>query len=424
MIHIIIVVTVLVCTHLFCFGMLSELKYSVKKTAVIYGITAVVFVSLVTLICYLFRENIVTAFTVSYGITITMCFFIFIFTSTDSIDKKVFLYINYANIFCVFWGISDILCSEFFDGLSSTKTMYIKNTIRTFMSIPAIWAYIKFLRLRIRAIPLMKKRIWASLSLASVLFLLVFSMLVSRAYENLCKSGSHTVLFTTFLIIYASVLWVVLTNIQQMSREAKMKIINQKAKYLQSELEIKKQNELEAKRIKHDYRHHIQNIMSMLKNGNLEQAMCYIERYNRSLDEINVEDICSNITVNAVLKNFYYAAQKDGISLYASADTQEQSPIADADFVAILSNLLENAINGCKECTSSGEIRINVRTIENKTVIVCSNFCKEDLEIVNGMIKNKGIGIDSIIISSRKYNGDISYKKENGILTACIILKH
>lgn len=66
------------------------------------------------------------------------------------------------------------------------------------------------------------------------------------------------------------------------------------------------------------------------------------------------------------------------------------------DFVAILSNLLENAVNGCSECRSGGEIKVNIRTVADKTVIVCSNPCRADIQIENNMIKNRGIGIASI----------------------------
>ena len=52
-----------------------------------------------------------------------------------------------------------------------------------------------------------------------------------------------------------------------------------------------------------------------------------------------------------------------------SADTPEALPIADMDFVAILSNLLENALNGCKECGPHGEIRVDIRTVTDLSLI-------------------------------------------------------
>ncbi|MDO4830788.1 MAG: GHKL domain-containing protein, partial [Clostridia bacterium] len=70
-----------------------------------------------------------------------------------------------------------------------------------------------------------------------------------------------------------------------------------------------------------------------------------------------------------------------------------------------------------------GKITVNLRTVSDKTVIVCSNPCKPGLIIENGMIKQKGIGMESMLKAAKKYNGDISYSIKNGILTLCVILK-
>ena len=422
-IHLILVMTVLAITHLFCFAILSELKYSIKKTVTIYVVTAMIFVSMVGMAYIIFQSNLISAFAVSYWLTITICFFVFLFTSTDTIDKKIFLFISYANLFCILWGVSDILCVSFFPGSSVLAAMYVKNTIRTLMTIPVICLYIKYLRPVVRGIPSTKKKIWLSLSLSSALFLIAFSTLICGMYKILFPKSSYVAVFIAVTLIYASVLWVVFGNIQQMSRENKMRLIDQKAKYLQSELELARQNELISKRIKHDYRHHIHNIAAMLKNGEVKHALSYIDNYDTNINTKSKKEICPNITVNAILTYFYEMAQNKGISFTAYADTPLNSQIADTDFVAILSNLLENALNGCSKCKVPGEIRINIRTIENKTVIVCSNSCRDDIEIVDNMLKNKGIGIDSIIFSAKKYDGDISYKYDNGILTVCIILK-
>lgn len=106
----------------------------------------------------------------------------------------------------------------------------------------------------------------------------------------------------------------------------------------------------------------------------------------------------------------------------ASADTQQESSIADMDFVAILSNILENALNGCRECGSHGEIHVDIHTVSNKTVIVCRNPCKPGLAIENGMLLTRGTGIDSMVLAARKYGGNIRYTLENNVLTVCVIL--
>ena len=152
------------------------------------------------------------------------------------------------------------------------------------------------------------------------------------------------------------------------------------------------------------------------------KSLRYIEQYDESISDSKLQEFCPHTTVNAILNNFLEKAKKDGISVFMSADTPEESPVTDMDFVAILSNLLENALNGCRECGSHGEIQVNIRTVADKTVIVCSNPCIPDLAIENNLPKNRGTGIESIILAARKYSGDIRYELENGRLTVCIIL--
>ena len=126
--------------------------------------------------------------------------------------------------------------------------------------------------------------------------------------------------------------------------------------------------------------------------------------------------------MNAILNSFYTKAQKNGISVSAEADIKENTTISDMDFVAVLSNLLENAVNGCIECNAGGEIKVNIRTVADKTVIVCSNPCIQDISIENNMIKNRGIGIAGMLSAIRKYGGDIKYSYDSGRLTVCSIL--
>ena len=207
-----------------------------------------------------------------------------------------------------------------------------------------------------------------------------------------------------------------------MIAESNAELINSKAAYLQGQLKTARENELTSKTIRHDFRHHNQNLESMLKKGEVEEALSYLKQYNDSLDAARLNDFCPNITVNAILNSFFTKAQKNGISVSVAADIKEKTAISDMDFVAVLSNLLENAINGCIECKSDGEIEVNIRTVADKTVIVCSNPCIQDISIENNMIKNRGIGIAGMLSAIRKYGGDIKYNYDSGRLTVCIIL--
>ena len=211
--------------------------------------------------------------------------------------------------------------------------------------------------------------------------------------------------------------------IRYMIKESRMELIEKNMQYLQGQLKAARENERFAKTIRHDFRHHNQNLAAMLRNGETKEALRYIEEYNESLDAARPKEFCPHVTVNAILSSFCAKAQNDGIAVSVKADVQEETAVRDMDFVAILSNLLENAVNGCKECGAHGEITVNLRTVSDKTVIVCSNPCKPGIVIENGMLQPKGVGMESMLAAARKYDGDISYSLENGILTLCVILK-
>ena len=421
MIHIFVAMVLLGISHLVSFWAMTELKYSKRKTALIYLGFFVMFVCFVMLSYAAFGDS-PGYYAAAFTSTIVMALFVFILNSADPICKKIFLFISYANVFSMFVCISLIICSVFFKEAPEIITYYARNIIRTVLFIPVAVLYIRFLRPSVRAVSGKRLKTWYSISVVSALFLIIFALFVvifNAEYKNIDR---YIPFFAVSVLIYISILWVIFGTLKSMIAESNTELIKQNVAYLQAQLKTARENELAAKTIRHDFRHHNQNIESMLKKGEVQEALSYLKQYNDSLDTAKISDFCPNITVNAILNSFCTKAQKNGISVSVEADTKEDTSISDMDFVAILSNLLENAVNGCAECNAGGEIKVNIRTVADKTVIVCSNPCRQDICIENNMIKNRGIGIAGMLSSIRKYDGDIKYSYDNGILTACIIL--
>lgn len=421
MIHVFTVCILLAFSHTLSFWVMTEPKYSVRKTMLIYSVFCTAFVCILMLF-YAMLGNSPGYFVLGFTSTIIISLVIFILTSADPLCKKIFLFISYANVFSMFVCISLILCSIFFKGAPNLVIYYARNIIRTFMFIPAALIYIHFLRPTVRAVSGKQRKTWYSIAFVSLLFLVIFALFLVLFHTEYEHINRYIPFFTASVLLYCSTLWVIFGTIQSMIDESNTELINQNVAYLQGQLKTAKENELSAKTVRHDIRHHNQNIAAMLKNGEIREAMKYLEQYDDSLDAVRMNEFCSHITVNAILSSFYNKAQSMGISVSVRADTNEATHITDMDFVAVLSNLLENAVNGCAECGSGGEIKVNIRSVADKTVIVCSNPCKKDISIENNMIKNRGIGIAGMLSAIRKYDGSIKYSLDNGILTACIIL--
>ena len=421
MIHMLAAWVLLGISHLISFWAMTEPKYSARKTILIYSTFCAAFVCL-SMLSYAISGESSVYYATAFTSTIVMSFFVFLLTSADPTCKKIFLFISYANVFSIFVCVSLILCSIFFKNSSEIVIYYARNIIRTVLFIPTAFLYFRFLRPSVRAVSGKRRKTWYSISVVSVLFLIIFALFLVIFHSEFVHIHKYVPFFAMAILIYGSILWVIFGTIQFMTDESNTELINQNVAYLQGQLKTAKENELSAKTVRHDFRHHNQNIASMLNKGEIREALSYLEEYNDSLSAPKLNDFCPNITVNAILNSFCTKSQKNGIPFSVNADTPENTAISDMDFVAVLSNLLENAVNGCIECKSNGEINVNIRTVADKTVIVCSNPCKSDISIENNMIKNRGIGIASMLSAIRKYDGNIKYSLDNGILTVCVIL--
>lgn len=420
--HLAVISMVLAMTHVFCFAAMTERKYSVRKTALIYGVLIAFFIVWDLLLYALLGVDSPYSLPAMFSGTIVVSLVVFLRISSDAFCKKLFLFLSYANLFCIFYCDAVLICGVLFPALSGTGLMYARNLTRTLLYVPVVAIYLRFLRPYVRTVPGEQKKTWYSISLVSALFLIIYAIFLSVAFMPSAYTAMSVHLFIAFTLIYCAVLWVIFGTIRQMRVESQRKLAVKNVEYLQGQLAMAEENAAATKAMRHDFRHHMQYIDRLLKQGNVQEALCYIDEFINSLDGASQRGFCQHVTVNAILNSFCSKAQKEGISISVTAGVPEHTLIADMDFVAILSNLLENAINGCVECGSHGEIKVNIRVKKGKLVIVCSNPCKPGLVIEDDMIQPEGTGIESVLMATNKYDGNICYQLEGGIVTVCVVL--
>ena len=97
--------------------------------------------------------------------------------------------------------------------------------------------------------------------------------------------------------------------------------------------------------------------------------------------------------------------------------------VRDIDLIALLGNLLENALHGCQKSGKENTyIKIQTHLKNKKFVIICDNICSDNLELADGLPAGKGIGISSILTACQKYDGNLNYRVEDGICSVCAVL--
>ena len=405
-------------THLTAGLLLQERKYPVKKTALLWG-SAGVFLFLDCCFAFLILSK---PWRMPIALTLSYLWFwgIYTYASADGFWKKCYLWITYGCVFCVSLSISFLGCYVLVPNGSETFVYFVRGVIYCVICFAISLAYYRYGRPAIREISGFRTKNWISLSIVSIIYFFAFVILLSRISADNGINSNTLLLFSLLVCSFGIADILIISNIYQMRKEARDELVKQNVEYLISYVENARKTERENRQIRHDLRHHDEQIAAMAREGNTEGILAYLGQ-NKAAPE-RFPAWCPNVTVNGILGSYAGKAKEAGVEYIAQADTPAQSGVADVDFVAILANLLENALNACVARKSPGPIQVHVRNVGNKTVIAVSNPCGADLKLENGLPAARGVGIDSIISSSVKYHGEINYEIQEGICTACVIL--
>lgn len=165
-----------------------------------------------------------------------------------------------------------------------------------------------------------------------------------------------------------------------------------KAKQLRNELLLElnskqyssiRDNIEQMKQIRHDIRHHIRVVEQMLEEGNLENVLNYIKKYEANIPEGIKIKFCERLSLNALLEYYYAIALEKAIEVSFDVASLADCNIMDLDLNILLGNALENAI----------EASVNVVS-EKRRVTLCAKKKAGSVFITidnnfDGVIKNR-----------------------------------
>lgn len=176
----------------------------------------------------------------------------------------------------------------------------------------------------------------------------------------------------------------------------------------------------EIKTMRHDIKHYFSTAAKLISNGKPEEAKEYIESIidKKILSTVAGVDTGSAI-VDAVINDNLARCAEKGITTKCLIDMQFVSE-NDVDVSILLSNLLDNAIEGCKN-VERPTIEITIKNKKSLTQITVSNSISESVLDNNPALETSsydksvhGFGIKSIKSIVQSHNGKIDFWEENG----------
>lgn len=166
------------------------------------------------------------------------------------------------------------------------------------------------------------------------------------------------------------------------------------------------------------YAHDAKNHLTAIKNLNTNPEIdIYISKMYERLTEYSKVSHSGNHTLDVVIDKYVAECDINNIAFEFDIKNNNLSGIENYDIVAILSNLLDNAVEAAK-ISKEKYIAVETDFRNDFSVIIVSNSCDispnfNDSELPTTTKKHKqlhGFGLKSVKKTLKKYNGDIDFE--------------
>ena len=421
-------ITILLCHTIFLSILIDDdRKYSRKTTVFVWFLTFV-FLLTVGIICKN-TDDIQRLIRGLFSIGIIVYFGAYLILSQGFVAKRCFYFATYFAIYTIIYAISNLLTravmesNGMFDTPFTVRQVMICSAIFYLLYMVLIFLYQKCVRKYLSRCPIQSARSWWPLTIVSLVFFSLLSMLTAISRNAWFYDKEIIILFMFIVILFITINYVVFSSITYISNMEQSNLIEHNINYLEKQVENLRVAEEDARRIRHDLHHHNLVIAQYAKAGDNEGLLSYLHDYVEDAESHIVKRFCKNNTVNNILIAYDGLTQHANIRYEAKADVSDRCKIRDVDFVAILANLLENALHGSRESGAENPfIEIILRTKSDKLVIICRNSCHMSIKISHGLPEGKSIGIASICSAAERYEGRWEFNAVDGVFEAKVLL--
>lgn len=180
--------------------------------------------------------------------------------------------------------------------------------------------------------------------------------------------------------------------------------------------------------LRHELKNHFAVMETMLRDKQYDKLEAYFADYaGRTLPKLE-EFRCPNPLLTSLINHHIATAAAAGVRLDVIAAVPERVGIADDDLCSLLSNMIDNGVEGCLR--AGGElVKATLHTEKNSLFISVANPAADDVLTENPKLlttkKNPqahGFGIPIIRRIADKYDGAVSFAAEKGWFTADAML--
>ncbi len=403
--------------HGFAALLLPEPRFSLKKTAGICGLVVALQIAVAFGFWPFLAEDIWVY--VVFLITALLLIALFVLISAEPFPKTLFLMMTYAQAFLLLTFLSGYLSMQLF-----ANSKLARVWIRTLLQGAGILIYRWTGKARFDAVRREVTQSWWPMCLLSFLLMLDVSYLAIRGQAN-GFYDSDLISFILLLAVMLSSYGVIFYTVRYMHKASQKDQVEQHREILRQKLELMETAAEESRRIRHDIRHHLLNLMQYAKRGENEALIRYLEEYGQALERAKQVRLCADPVIDQVLTVYRKRAEQKKIRMELESTLLAKLEMEELDLVAIFSGLMEQAIGGC--CASAVDarlIRLVLGSKADKLVLRLEYTCDQNAAAQGeaGEQNQKRMEQSALLRSVKKYGGDVDFCESDGMMIGRIVI--
>lgn len=184
---------------------------------------------------------------------------------------------------------------------------------------------------------------------------------------------------------------------------------------------------INAQRIMHDIKRHIDMVRNYFADGDSKNANKYLDTIDENIRSIGRAFRFRNRILNLIINEKYITCKSKEIEFDVKVQDIEKLTISDYDMTTILSNLLDNAIEACEEIDVQENRKIELHIHEYNEFLIISvknpvgSFNNKMDKFITTKKGHLGIGLVNVEDTVKKYDGNFKIEHNNKIFWVKIV---
>lgn len=257
------------------------------------------------------------------------------------------------------------------------------------------------------------------LTLAVLLFFVLLLLVgISVNYDSESRVYGYISVLTLAAIIAACIVGIegIKLGISRLTLQKENEMLQRYNLQQKHYYELFLKSEEDTRRFRHDLLNHMQCIYGLLQEGKEEECKKYVQDITNDLHDIGKVYCTGNRIADIVLTSSLAKLEKKA-DIQVLGKMKEDTGISDYDFCAVLSNMVDNAVEAVNiQDTDAPYIKILFTTGRRFMKIeVTNSLSREQIEFAKELRSNKddekmhGLGLKNVALVVGKYGGQMKY---------------